>query len=149
MFDIPLPHIVSPIRLAKKRERLVGYINLDRFGRLNKIWPQPEDAVANIDLSFCFDEANKCCIVGDFKAIVNFYCQRCLAGMSELIHSEFTLTPISDSGMEKLNMIENEPIVLVDKKLNISKMIEDEILLTIPYYPKHEDSNCISKLIKH
>ncbi|GAB4393051.1 MAG: YceD family protein [Gammaproteobacteria bacterium] len=143
-----LPVICCPYQLANKQQRFVGQLPLAAMSRLATLIENTEGLV-DVELDFKFDEDNRCVITGNISGQVRVICQRCLIPMTVLITAQFSLTPVVDE-QETLHTVRDyEPILLKEGKISIATLVEDELLLNMPYLPAHDTAECHSIQQQH
>lgn len=71
-------------------------------------------------------------------------CQRCLSAMDYAIGVENCLVLRDQASLDALGDEEDEECdsILADKHLDVLNLLEDEILLSLPIAPKHEEGAC-------
>ena len=136
-----LPLQVDPFRLAAKEEHLQGVIPLKQMKRLCGAIESAEGEVS-IDLVFSVGVDRIVQVAGHIKTEVALICQRCMNEMPFPVELDVRLAFVrSEAEMERLpeeyeaNLIEETPVMLSD-------IIEDEILLVLPAFPRHPDESC-------
>ena len=74
-------------------------------------------------------------------------CQRCLQGMSYEIQVDTSVLLRDQAGLDQLDdagLDEEYESILADARLDVWHLLEDEILLSLPFAPKHELGVCRS-----
>ena len=130
------------LRLAKAGEQLQGLLDISRMRRVMAFLPQ-SDGQLSYCLSFSFDDTGRICIQVELKAELQVICQRCLQPMQIDIDRESWLALIKDRSEMETLPARFEPLTLVDEDdLSILALLEDELLLAIPFAPLHPESEC-------
>lgn len=138
-----LPKYIDPLHLADKRSVLKGHIPLSCFGRLSGILLDDTGSVA-VDLFFK-REGKLAMIEGWIEATLNLICQNCLQAVSWPIDNAIHLG-IVGSIDEANRLPENcEPLLLEEEKILLTDIVEDELILIVPQYPKHHH-NCLEEV---
>lgn len=115
---------------------------LARLQRLTGQLASNQGAVA-IDLRFIRDEEGRRVISGTLDTTVKVACQRCLQDMDLDLHSELSLFAVDDEEeFQKLRDDQDGVIVPEDGMLDMQALVEDELLLSLPMIPMHEDPAC-------
>lgn len=96
------------------------------------------DAIIELELNIKMDEKKQIYIQGHLKADLPIRCERCLETMTYVLDKTFCLSPIEDLTQNS----PYEPVVLTDGYLEVPHCVAEEILLSLPLAPKHEDANC-------
>ncbi|QWF70241.1 DUF177 domain-containing protein [Methylomonas paludis] len=136
-----LPELIDPILLAERRSELVGAIKIADLERLSDLLA---DTAGDVAIEVVFAKTGKLATVsGHIKTTLNLACQSCLQGFAWPLEQRFKLAVVSSlQEADKLGL-DCEPLLLTGEKISLSALIEDEILLALPDYPKHEH-NCLS-----
>jgi uncharacterized protein len=135
-----LPAIIDPIQLAERGAHLIGTLPLSRMARLRQMCLDDEAEVA-VDLRFGRPEGERRAqMAGELRVTLHVTCQRCLDRM------DLTLTVTPQLVFRRPDEPEEpalaEDVVVVDKPLSLSAMVEDELLLAMPMFPKHDPAVC-------
>jgi uncharacterized protein len=74
-------------------------------------------------------------------------CQRCLEPMliALNISSEFILVKDESEVPPEEDDVEDYDYIVADAEMDVLQLVEDEILLALPYAPKHEINDCAVK----
>ncbi len=136
-----LPRFIDPLLYAERARELGGEIELNQFERLEDILANQNGKVI-IELSF-YKEKKLASIVGKISANLNLECQNCLKVMSWDCQTTFMLGLVQS--LDEVNRLPSgyEPLLVKNQeKIALSAIIEEELLLAIPEYPKH-GHNCL------
>ncbi|OGI50189.1 MAG: hypothetical protein A3E57_03940 [Candidatus Muproteobacteria bacterium RIFCSPHIGHO2_12_FULL_60_33] len=140
-----LPGTIDPIQLAERGAYLTGTLPLQSMPRLAQGSLEGSGDVM-VDLAFERQEGEKIFIVhGALRAHLRVTCQRCLEAMDlELKAAPWLI--LLKSG-ERLERQEGDADILVaDKPLSLSGLVEDELLLALPMVPMHEPDRCPARV---
>lgn len=134
MFD-RLPKYIDPFHLADKRSVVKGVLPLNGMSRLAEFLRDDSGQVA-IDLFF--GRVGRLAVIeGNIETTLQLICQNCLQAVDFPIDSLIKLG-IVGSLDEADRLPENvEPLLLEEENLLLTDIVEDELLLIIPQYPKH------------
>ncbi len=132
-----LPVRVNPYKLAEVGKTLQGSLPAANMGRLGEVLI--EDAL-EIACTFVFlKNGNNFMLNAEVVATPVIRCQRCLQSMVFPLNHKFELIMVETEEQAERMLQELEPCVIAeDELLELSDLIEDEILLSLPSYPKHE-----------
>lgn len=140
-----LPEYIDPIALAEKRAALAGQIAVSDLERLTESLFSNEGAIF-IELEFGKeDKVFK--ITGKITADLKLKCQNCLESLDWPIDLAVKLCVISKMDEADKLPADFEPLLFDVEKLSLKSLVEDEILLDIPSFPKHEH-DCLSPLLE-
>ncbi|MCK4840347.1 MAG: DUF177 domain-containing protein [Methylococcales bacterium] len=131
-----LPVVIEPLGFAERGKRLVGALKVSEFIRLSG---ELLDNSGVVEIDFSFDKEGRLAIVsGEIKANLNLQCQSCLGQFVLSINRQFKLGLVSS--MEQADRLASdcEPLILNNKKISLNELVEDELLLALPDFPRHE-----------
>lgn len=139
-----LPATIDPIQLAERGARLTGTLPLKGMPRLAQA---AIDGSGDVHVDLCFErgEGEKVFLMhGTLRVRLHATCQRCLEGM----YLDMEASPwliLARSGPPQ-DMLGDDPDILVaDKPVLLSGLVEDELLLAFPMVPMHELGECPAK----
>ena len=129
-----LPDLIDPILFAERRSVLSGAIKIAALERLAAF----VDNDGDINVSVLFSKHGKRSVIaGSIKTSLSLECQSCLEAMSWPLDLSFKLGVVSSLQEADQIEIDCEPLLLNGEKVSLYDLIEDEILLALPDYPKH------------
>lgn len=135
------PQRFDAFRLAAGGGELHGSVVPARLPRL-------EDRIAEgqgrIDWTIrgSADALGRPAIVVSVKGAVPLECQRCLRPLEQSVEQSTTLLLArNDTDLVHLDEISENEVVLADAPLDPVALVEDELLLSLPFAPRH-DADC-------
>ncbi|MDD5579710.1 MAG: YceD family protein [Methylobacter sp.] len=134
-----LPEYIDPFHLADKRGILKGQIALNSLDRLRGALSNDEGFVA-IDLFFA-REGRLAKIDGRITANLSLECQNCLQALEWPIDNVVKLGIVSSIDQANRLPDDYEPLLVGEENILLKTIIEDELLLILPEFPKHQH-NC-------
>lgn len=141
MSEAKLPAHIDPLTLCKNQQELVGKIPLARFKRVKEL-VLADDGEVEVCLKFDQDRYGNPWIHGRIAAVLRLECQRCGQPFDLKVEPGINLHPVAyEAELAGLNK-ECEPLVTEGKPISLQQLIEDELLLSIPMVPKHEEAEC-------
>lgn len=81
----------------------------------------------------------------NLNGVCHLTCQRCLQGMDYEIQVSTSVLLRDQAGLDQLDeedVDEEYESILADTHLDVWHLLEDEILLSLPFAPKHEPGAC-------
>lgn len=136
-----LPDYIDPVRFADTGSELAGTVPFSRMQRLTDIAGNPGGG-ADVELQFDVDEQGTRIVQGRVRAAVELVCQRCLRPMNWAVDSEVRLGMVaSENDAEHLPAV-YDPLLIGEEPLPLAGLVEDEILLALPAFPRHEAGEC-------
>ncbi|MCV6604878.1 MAG: YceD family protein [Porticoccaceae bacterium] len=100
--------------------------------------PEPVEAT----LDFATDEQGQRVVSGHIGVNAVVSCQRCMQEMSLPLQAEVNLGLVwNEEGAAHLNK-ELEPWIVGEEAASLSDLVEDELLLVLPYVNYHPEGEC-------
>ncbi len=138
-----LPDFIDPVRYADTKQALAGAVPFSRMQRLTDIVSN-RDGVAEVELLFDVDAQGTRTVHGRVRTEVWLACQRCLQPMSLPVDSVISLGIIATEHDAERLPEAYDPLLVGDQPLPLAELVEDEILLTLPAFPRHEAGVCVA-----
>jgi len=137
-----LPFRLDPLKECQRGAERSGVMPLTRMKRLATML-QAVETSAECTLKFSLQGKGRYRLEGRVQAALQLECQRCLHPMLLKVDRGFRLALLqTDKQAEHLDE-SWDPYVLSDESLDISELIEDELILAIPDIPRHlEEAEC-------
>ncbi len=144
-----MPGLVEPYKMAKVEQALEGELALSSMPRVGKLLASDQGSLA-YKIDFAIDGHGLCVISGELHGLMNVRCQRCLRTFNHQVGCTFMVSPVKDDLGAKELPDDYEPVVLVDGKVSLPELIEDEIILAMPIVAMHAvtDSACIQQEVE-
>ena len=130
-----LPDFIYPIAFAERRRVLSGTVKLSEFARLSEVLVDNRGDV-RIEISFS-KEGRLATIHGSIKTTLSLICQGCLKEILWPIDITVNLGVVTSLVQADRLGAEYEPLLLESEKVSLLELVEDEILLAIPDFPRH------------
>ncbi|WP_020563272.1 YceD family protein [Methylosarcina fibrata] len=130
-----LPKYIDPLHLADKRSVLKGLIPLDCFERLASLLLDDTGSIA-VDLNFR-REGKLAVIEGRIESELHLVCQNCLQDLVWPVDNRIKLAVVGSIDEADRLPGDYEPLLLEEEKILLKDIVEDELLLILPQYPKH------------
>ncbi|UTW45826.1 DUF177 domain-containing protein [bacterium SCSIO 12696] len=145
MSDTPphraLPSTVDARKLTGQGVRLAGVFagsQLPRLAAAVTALPEP----VSVELDFAMDEQHQRVVTGQVSTVATVTCQRCLQDMEQPLQAQVNLGLVwSEEDAPHLNK-DLEPWIVADEAASLSGMVEDELLLVLPYVSYHPLEQC-------
>ena len=148
-----LPEYIDPLHLADKRGELKGQIPLRSLDRLAKMLVNDAGTV-NVDLFFG-REGRLSKVEGHIETVLELECQNCLEAVKWPVDCTIKLGVVTSIDQANRLPEDYEPLMVEEGKILLKNIIEDEILLILPAFPKHQltcfvqmtDNNSVDPLV--
>lgn len=131
-----LPEYIDPLHLADKRGELKGQIPVSSLDRLADLLFNDEGAVA-VNLFFG-REGRLAKIEGRIEAVLELKCQNCLQAVQWPVKNSIKLGIVTSIDQADRLPENYEPLLVDEGKILLKNIIEDELLLILPAFPKHQ-----------
>lgn len=136
-----LPQYVEPLRLARQAARFSGAIPVADLPRLAAMTHDGCGSVA-FEMVFGRDAGGIHNITGSFSAQVTLVCQRCLQPLQTEVTARLNMGIVQGAQEAKLLPAEYEPLEVGAEPVPLLQLIEDEVLLALPFAPLHTTGQC-------
>ena len=131
-------------RLARERESVHGDFDAAASERLYD-WLAPGDAPIKWIIAGTTDALGRPAIAIELDGSVPLECQRCLATMQWPVRQRtVALLAKSDAEGDALDAGSEEEVLVAAEPLDALALVEDELLLSLPYAPTHADGECVA-----
>lgn len=137
-----LPEFIDPLRLAAQGRLLNGQLALSQMQRLTPTLASTRGTV-DIQLEFGQDGQNISYLRGQIRANLELICQRCLQALAFSLEAEPCLGIVTSQTQADRLPEQYEPLLVDDDLISLAAVIEDEVLLSLPAIPKHENEDCL------
>jgi uncharacterized protein len=132
-----LPHLIDPISFADKQRVLNGQIPLAKLTRLADFLLNDNGHIA-VDLSFS-KEGRLAVVRGQLRGELIVECRTCLEALTLPLDVKVNLAVVKSMEQAERLSGEYEPLMLEDEKIPLHELVEDELLLVLPDFPRHEE----------
>lgn len=146
MLTAPLPGHADLRKLAAAGSALAGVIKLQSMPRLCAVLAS-ESGQAEVSIELGMSAERLRVMEGSARAQVLCICQRCLGEMELALEARFALAMIwgdQDPGALPSRF---DALVVGAEPADLFGIVEDELLLALPFAPCHEDTGCNERLL--
>jgi uncharacterized protein len=136
-----LPKFIDPLHFADKQVVLKGQIPLKDLDRLaDKL--VDDSGMVDVDLYFG-REGRLAKVEGHIVSILEIVCQNCLEAIKWPIDCDIKLGIIASIDQASRLSEDFEPLLVEDGSILLKDIIQDEIILALPAFPRHQ-YNCFA-----
>jgi uncharacterized protein len=133
-----LPEIIEPLHLADKRGELKGELAVSD---LKRIADMLYDNTGSVMVELFFGREGRLAKVeGRIHSVLQLKCQSCLQSLEWTVDSVVKLGIVGSLDQANRLADDYEPLLVETDSIRLIDMIEDELLLSLPTYPKHQHS---------
>ena len=136
-----VPTRFDALKLAERRDRIDGEIDADRLPRLaDRV--VPGEGRVRWSVTGGRDERDRPALTLGLDGSLSVICQRCLRPLAvPIVQQTELLLARNDAELARLDADEPE-VVLAATPLDALTLVEDELLLSLPFAPCHEKGDC-------
>ncbi len=141
----PLPETINPWRLAKSGAEIKGSISVSSLPRLAELVVDDKSVdedlslgVVSIRLTARQDEQYRVYLEGKLQATPLVLCQLCLSPMRVEIAEQFSWLVVKTDEQAENALADHDPVFANEDRVNLLRLIEDEMILELPLAPSHE-----------
>ena len=136
-------HIINSLEFARKSLEIRDTIAHSDLLRAKDL-VTPETGILNWRLSGDISADKKARLHLAITGNVGVPCQRCLEPMMMALNvsSDFILVKDESEIPPEEDDIEDHDYLVSEAEMDVLQLVEDEILLALPYAPKHEIKDC-------
>jgi len=136
-----LPLEIEPLALTKRGATLQGTLALEQMTRLHDLITK---TAGDVDVKLSFDQGKFLppCVSGRIQTTLMVECVRCGQAFEYKVDLQPNLRIVRNDEQAKNLEGQQEPLLLEEDTVNLVKLVEDEILLSLPMLIRHEDSEC-------
>jgi uncharacterized protein len=137
------PHTFDAFRLVREQGALEGILDVGAAERLADRVAEG-DARVGWRIEGTTDGAGRPALAISITGDVLLECQRCLAPF-EFPVAQRTVTVLarSESEADTLDAESDDEVLVADHPLEPVALVEDELLLTLPFAPMHAEGACV------
>lgn len=134
-----LPRYIEPRKFADQDTRIEGTTFVSKLLRLAD-FQSNEDKPVQVHLRFYHEVASGHRIVeGSIATELQLTCQRCLEPMQQQIEAAVSLIMVWSEDANQTLPESYDPWLITEDKMQVSTLLEDEILLSLPVVAMHEE----------
>lgn len=139
------PGTFDAFRVARERDVLEGTLDAVASERLEDRVAEGEagEGIVQWRIAGTVDSAGRLALAITIRGEVPVTCQRCLGDFPYPVDRE-TIAVLARSEQEAdgLDATTDDEVLVADRPLEAAALVEDELLLTLPFAPKHPEGAC-------
>ncbi|HFA6078002.1 DUF177 domain-containing protein [Neisseria gonorrhoeae] len=124
------PNLIDPEIFAAERQNLQGSFLLEELDERVSLHDYPADRRTKISFTLTGgrDRLQRLFLDLNVKADMPLICQRCIKPMPFMLDESSRIVLFSDEELEG---------ILIEKELDVRALVEDQILMSLPFSPRH------------
>ena len=138
--------VIDTAEFARKGLEIHDTIALSQFPRLQEMLATPEGKL-DYALKGSVSAEGKPHLQLMLQGVIPLMCQRCLESLDFELDASADFILVPDESMIPLQEDEKdtEDYLVANPRTQVIELLEDELLLALPYAPKHADEQCAAK----
>lgn len=140
----------SAHRLARERRSLAGTFDPATSTRLeDRVADRPSGPGIAWSITGTTDAVGRPALAIEVSGVVPLECQRCLKPLAWTVGQKTVVALAGSEGeADAMDAESDGEIVLAAGPLDPIELVEDELLLTLPYAPTHAEGECTAPLVQ-
>lgn len=134
--------VIDSLEFARTGQTLRGSLPVPGLTRLQD---SLADALGEVEfvVTGALDARRRPVLVLEISGLLHLQCQRCLGSMDFPLRLANTLLLVS-TGQTAAGELDAEDVEWIEAsvELDVATLVEDEIILSLPYSPRHEEGRC-------
>ena len=134
--------VIDSLEFARTGQTLRGSLSLPGLTRLKD---NLADAVGTVEFEVTGgqDARSRPILTVSIRGMLRLQCQRCLEALDHPLQVLNTLMLVA-AGAGAAGELDDEDVEWIEasRELGVANLVEDEILLSLPYAPRHEEGAC-------
>ena len=136
------PAVIDSLEFARTGESLRGSLPVSALVRLRDSLVD-ELGEVRFEVSGGQDGRRRPVLALEISGVLHLKCQRCLGALEFALKHSSTLLLVSGSGADSSDLEEvTVEWIEASNALDLAGLVEDEILLSLPYAPRHGEGLC-------
>lgn len=136
-----IPNRIEPLRLVERNASLAGELPFSGFPRLAEMLADTLGTVT-IELQFGKSDTGVPYVLGRIATSLNLVCQRCMQPMPWPIDAAVRWELVEGADNPGRMGGDFDTVAADDSPLDLPALIEDELILAVPYAPSHDTAAC-------
>jgi uncharacterized protein len=136
---MPAQTVIDSLEFARTGQSLSGSLPIEGLARLKD---NLHDGLGEVrfEVRGAHDGRGRPVLMLDIRGLLHLQCQRCLGMLEHPLWVSNTLL-LTGPGAAEFEEDEAESIE-ASSELDVVGLVEDEIILSLPYSPRHEEGTC-------
>ena len=145
------PNLIDPEVFAAEKQNLQGSFLLEELDERVRSHEYPADKQTKVSFTLQGgrDRLQRLFLDLTVKADMPLFCQRCIKPMPFELNESSRIVLFADEARLDEAMLSDEELegMVISPTLNVQELVEDQILMALPFSPRHEDCDNVS--LKH
>jgi len=136
------PAVIDSLEFARTGQILGGHLPIVSLARLRD---SLFDRVGEVrfEARGGHDKRQRPLLALEISGVLHLQCQRCLGRLDYVLQLSSTLLLVSGGEMKSSELDDGDADwVAASVELDLAELVEEELLLSLPYAPKHDEGFC-------
>lgn len=141
---MPAPLAINSIEFARKALEIHDRIAVSQFPRLHDLLASM-DSELDYSLQGLINGDNQPVLRLQIESELRLQCQRCLEAFPFQLSVDSAFVLVDDDAAipsEDDEDFADQEYLVADTQMSVLELVEDEMLLALPYTPKHDEAQC-------
>lgn len=134
----PLPKKVDPRKMAEREVKFKGLAKIADMPRFASFLVDDSGSI-DAEVEFAKDEQGLRVLSGRMSGSVSMTCQRCLEPVSIALQATLNLAVVLTEEQAENLTRSYDPLLMETDEIELLPVIEDELMLSLPLVPYHND----------
>ena len=145
MLTGPWPVRLDHKKAASQARKIKAQVPIDLLPRFSEILVD-SDGDVDIELAFSSSHQGRTRIQGRAQLIVGLICQNCMQPFKQPINCEIDVKLACSNVESDTEVLDcrTDVIVCNDREISLTDLVEDELIMSLPMIPRHNNLNCVS-----
>jgi len=130
-----LPELIDPVVFSERQSNIKGCLGLQRLERLGTLLFDKTGEL-KVDLQF-YKEGKVPVIEGRIEGHITLACQSCMEALDWSVDKSVKIGMVQTIEQADRLTDEFEPLMVSDEKMSLPGLVEDEVLISLPDFPRH------------
>lgn len=142
------PNLIDPEVFAAEKQNLQGSFLLEELDERVRSHEYPADKQTKVSFTLQGgrDRLQRLFLDLTVRADMPLFCQRCIKPMPFELNESSRIVLFADEARLDEAMLSDEELegMVISPTLNVQELVEDQILMALPFSPRHEDCDNVS-----
>lgn len=139
MFEQPL---IDALEFARNGKQIGGEVPIEALSRLGDLLTDSRGMLSYVVHGYRAGEVDMLGIAVSGEC--HLRCQRCLGELTYPLNLHANLRLVSSTEMDEVEAEDEVEYIEASSQLDVLALVEDELLLSLPFSPKHSTGVCVS-----
>lgn len=141
---MPAPAVIDSLEFARTGQHLSGDLPIRRLSRLEDVVADPGGDIA-YEVDGARDQRNRPLLRLHIHGTLKLRCQRCLEAFEHDLDVASDILVVQPGAVpDDVDDPDAPDYIEAERELDLAALVEDEVLLALPFAPRHE-TECVER----